>query len=269
MVRDVRAVHFSPDPVRPLMKRFLGAILMTLLVSGPIHSTRADEKDATAVLDKAIKALGGEEKLKKAENLTWKTKGTITFNGEDNNISVSATLQGLDHYRSDFEGEFGGNQIKGVVILNATKGWRKFGDNKMDMDEDGIGNEKRNLYLQITPMTILPLKSKGFKVETAGEEKVGDKPAAVVKVTGPDGKDFKLSFDKESGLPVKLVANVIGFGGEEFTQETSYKDYKDFDGIKKAAKVESKRDGEDFIKSEITEFKIIDKVDPKTFNEPE
>jgi len=153
--------------------------------------------------------------------------------------------------------------------LNGTKGWRRFGDNKMDMDEDAVSNEKRTIYLQVVPMTILPLKGKGFKVESAGEEKVGDKPAAVVKVTGPDGKDFKLSFDNESGLPVKLVAKVVGFGGEDFTQETTYKDYKDFDGIKKATKVESKRDGEDFIKSEVSEFKVVDKVDPKTFAEPE
>ena len=88
-------------------------------------------------------------------------------------------------------------------------------------------------------------------------------------MTGPDRKDFTLYFDKESGLPVKLVAKVVGFRGDEYTQETTYKDYKDFDGIKKATKVESKRDGEDFMKSEITEFKVLDKVDPKTFSEPE
>ena len=87
-------------------------------------------------------------------------------------------------------------------------------------------------------------------------------------MTTPDGKEFTLYFDKESGLPVKLVAKVVGFGGEEFTQETTYKDYKDFDGIKKATKVDSKRDGEDFTKSEVTEFKVLEKVDPKAFSEP-
>ena len=52
-------------------------------------------------------------------------------------------------------------------------------------------------------------------------------------------------------------------------EETTYKDYKDFDGIKKATKAESKRDGQDFVKSEVTEFKVLDKVDSKTFSEPE
>ena len=41
---------------------------------------------------------------------------------------------------------------------------------------------------------------------------------------GPTRKDFKLFFDKESGLPVKLVATVVGFDGNEFTQETTLRE---------------------------------------------
>ena len=52
-------------------------------------------------------------------------------------------MQGLDHYRSEFEGEFNGNPIKGVTVLNGDKGWRKFGENAMEMDEDAVANEKR------------------------------------------------------------------------------------------------------------------------------
>ena len=56
---------------------------------------------------------------------------------------------------------------------------------------------KVNGYLQVVPITLIPLKDKAFKVESAGEEKVGEKPAAALKVTGPDGKDFTLLFDKD------------------------------------------------------------------------
>ena len=112
------------------------------------------------------------------------------------------------------------------------------------------------------------MKGKDFKVEAAGEEKVGDKPAAVVKVTAPDKKDFKIFFDKESGLPVKVVADVVGFGGEEYTQETTMENYKDWDGIKRPTKTESKRNGEKLVSVEITDFKVLDKVEPDTFAEP-
>jgi len=249
------------------MKRLLGALVVAVL-SGLGSQTRADDAGANAILDKAIKALGGEEKLSKAKAATWKAKGTISFNGNENQFSSQMTIDGLDRFRSEFEGTFNGNDVKGVTVLNGDKGWRKFGDNGMELDEDGVANEKRRLYLQVVPATLVSLKGKDFKVETAGEEKVGDKPALGLKVKGPDGKEFTLYFDKESGLPVKLVATVMGFGGEEFTQETTYSTYKEFDGIKHATKTESKRNGEKFVETELVDFKLLDKVDPKTFDDP-
>ena len=133
---------------------------------------------------------------------------------------------------------------------------------------DAVANEKRRIYLQVIPTRLSILKEKAYKLEAADEQKVGDKPAAGIKVTGPDGKDFTIYFDKESGLPVRTVAKVIGFDQQEHTEDTTLKDYKDIDGIKKAMKSESKNDGEDFVKAEFTEFKVLDKVDAKTFSEP-
>lgn len=251
------------------MRRILCATFLMAACSTAGVAARADDSDVKAVLDKAIKALGGEEKLKKAETFSEKAKGTITFNGNDNSFTSERIFQGLDHYRSQFESEFNGMAFKGVTVLDGDKGWRKFGDNKMEMDSAGVANEKRTIYLAVLPLTVAPLKGDGFKVESAGEEKVADKAAAVLKVKAPDGKDFTLAFDKESGLPVRLVARVTGFGGQEFTQETLFSDYKEFQGLKRPTKVESKRDGQTFVKSELSEFKVLDKVDPKAFAEPE
>jgi hypothetical protein len=251
------------------MKRLIGVVLAAVLVTGSGSQVRADEgKDAKAILDQAIKALGGEEKHGAAKAATWKSKGTINLGGNESKIETQTTVQGADHLRAEFKGDFNGMEVKGVTVLNGDKGWRKFGEDLQELDKDTVANEKRNAYLGLIPILILPVKEKGFKVEAAGEEKVGDKPAAVVKVTGPDGKDLKLYIDKESGLPVKQVAKAIGFMGDEYTQEMTFSNYKDFDGIKKATKVEMKRDGEKFIDLEVVEFKALDKVDPKTFDEP-
>ena len=61
------------------------------------------------------------------------------------------------------------------------------------------------------------------------------------------------------------MAKVVGFMGDEFVQETFLADFKDFDGIKKATKIENHRDGKKFLEQQITEFKVLEKVDPKTF----
>ena len=250
------------------MSRFIGAALAVIIAAGLTGSARADEKDTAAILDKAIKALGGEEKLSKIKAATLAGKGTISLMGMDSEITTKTAVQGLDHFRQEFEGDFGGNKVKGVTVLAGDKGWRKFGDMGMEMDKDALANQKRAVYLTMIPVTILPLKGKDYKVAVAGEEKVGDKPAVGIKVTPPDGKEFTLYFDKESGLPAKVVAKVAGFMGEEFTQETTFDGYKEMDGIKKATKLKSTRDGNKFLDVELTEFKVVDKHDAKTFTEP-
>jgi hypothetical protein len=250
------------------MKRLLGAALVTALALVATGPAGADDKDATAILDKGIKALGGEEKLGKITAASWKAKGKMTFGGNDSEMTSTATVQGLDHLRQEFDGEFNGNKVHGVTIVAGDKGWRKFGDMGGDLPKDQLANQKRAIYLQVVPITLVPLKGKDFKVETAGEEKVDGKPAVGLKVTGPDKKDFTLYFDKDSGLPVKMTAKVAGFRGEDAMQETTFGGYKEMGGIKKATKIETKRNGEKFQELEITEFKVLDKVDPKAFEEP-
>ena len=249
------------------MKRFRSVVLALALVSVPGLSARGDDHEANAVLDKAIKAIGGEAKLGKAVALTWKANGRSVNDGNANAFTNETSVQGLDQLRMEWQGEIDGNQVKGLTVLNGDKGWRKNGDDFRELDGDRLANHKRNLYLLVVPITLVPLKGKAFKIEQAGEDKVGDKPTAVLKVMGPDGKDFNLYFDKNSGLLVKLSVRVSA-QGREFTQETTFEEYKDFDGIKKATKIERRRDGEKLLEQEITAFKVLDKLAPETFAEP-
>jgi hypothetical protein len=259
----------NPSTWGEVMKRLLAVSLLIVLTSGISSRSRADEKDVKAIIDKGIQALGGEEKLTKAGTHSVKSKGTISFGGNESEFTTHSTVQGLNHYRSEFDGKFGDNDVKGVTVVNGEKGWRKFNENDDELEGDALVNEKHRINMQLIPSTLVELKGKGFKLESAAEQKIGDKPAVGIKVTGPEGKDFTLYFDKESGLPVKLVATVAGFGGgEDFAQETTFSDYKDFDGIKKASKVSSTRNGEKFVDVEITEFKVLDKVPPETFTQP-
>lgn len=252
------------------MSRFLGAIVATALVLSARCDVLAAGPDAKAVIEKAIAALGGEAKLADLESkaIETKSKGTLTLGGNDGKFSTKVITIGLNRYRQEFEGDFGGNEVKGVTVLDGDKGWRRFMGNTGKLEDEQLANEKRRLYLSVVPAIILPLRGKDFKVESTKEDKVGDKAAVALKIIGPDKKDFELFFDKESGLPVKMIAIVAGFQGEEFTQESTYNKYKDFDGVKRATKVENKHDGQKFIEMEVTDVKVLDKTDAKTFAEP-
>src|SRR5262249_32925302 len=179
-----RDVHFLHKARRIMRKCIMGLFLaaLVLVVAGP---TRAEEGDSKAVIAKAIKAMGGEEKLTKAlKGHTVKEKGILSIMGGDNPISIEVTVAGLDKYRSKFKGEFGGMEIEGVTVVSGDKGTRSFAGNDMEMDKDGVASEKRNIYLAAIASLVVPLNEKGFKSEAAGEEKIDGKAAVALKVTG-------------------------------------------------------------------------------------
>lgn len=245
---------------------------ITLLIAGLVsHFTLSpvSAQDAGAVIDKGIQALGGEAALGKVKAYTCKASSKLTLGGNESVIANTVAVQGIEQSRSEFEGIINGNGFKGVTVVNGDKAWRKFGNSGTQaLDATLAANERRIIYLQVIPMTLVRLKGKEFKTELAGEEKIGEKLAVGIKITGPDGKDFKLSFDKESGLPVRMTARVLGLGGEELAQEVNYSNYKEMGGIRKATKVEFRRDGQPFLAQEITEFKPADSLPAETFAEP-
>jgi hypothetical protein len=51
-------------------------------------------------------------------------------------------------------------------------------------------------------------------------------------------------------------------------QETIYGAYRNFGGIQVATSIKVKIDGKPYRRQELTEFKILDKVDPSTFHAP-
>jgi hypothetical protein len=241
---------------------------LVLAVSAPALADAA----ADAIINKGIKAMGGETRLAKAT--TSKVKGAFARGDNASESRIEYTTDGLDRRRSTFEGNYGGTKQTTVTVVDGDKGWIKEDEMEArEMEEEELAEEKWGIFRHWVPLTLVPLMRKDLKIKTeaVGDENVGQKPAAGVKITGPDDKDFTIYFDKESGLPIKSVADEPDpeSPGQEFTQETYFSDYKDFSGIKRATKIEIKREGETFIKLELLDLKVLDKVDDKTFAKPD
>jgi hypothetical protein len=57
-------------------------------------------------------------------------------------------------------------------------------------------------------------------------------------------------------------------GGAEVSQETFFDDYKEVDGVQQPMKLLIKRDSKDYLDAEISEVKLHEKLDDKTFDKP-
>jgi hypothetical protein len=225
-------------------------LALGLLTAGRLA---AEEKaDPTPLIDKCIQAHGGEAKLAQTKVCTWRAKVTYP----DGRTFVSdVCLQGPDQLRMARE-EVGGKKEKEVEVVNRGEGYAQRGGKTEEMSKEAMAQRKQAAHRMTTTYYFLPLKEKTCRLEAAGEAKVGDRAALVVKVSHPEQREFKIFLDKETGLLLKNEQRVVDREtGKEVTQETFYSNHKEIDGIKRAMTIKIVRDGKPYRDIEIVEFK--------------
>jgi hypothetical protein len=229
---------------------------------------RAEEKDeAKAVVDKALKAIGGEAKLAKFKAGTWKAKVTASEGGIDLIITTDGAWQGLNKYHINAEATRDGRTQAILYIINGEKGWIKRKEAVDEAKEAEPPLIKNGIYAMRTPHLLAEFKGKDFKLSHLGEMKVNDKEAVGVSVAHKDWKDISVYFDKEDGLPVKCEIRQTDPQGKEITAEFFYSQYKEMDGIKQPTKLLIKFDGKEAT-MEFSEIKSKDKVEDSEFAKP-
>jgi len=103
-------------------------LITIIVVLACVPSGWADDATSTKViLDKAIKALGGEEALTKVNAASWQAKGKIRFGEDYHDFTSTSVVQGLDQYRQEMASAFRDIKVKGVEVLYGDAGYRNIG----------------------------------------------------------------------------------------------------------------------------------------------
>jgi outer membrane lipoprotein-sorting protein len=240
---------------------------MIVAISG---LARADDKaDANAIIDKAIKAQGGAEKLSKNKAVTTKQKGKFYGFGDAVDYTLESSTQPPDKIRNEIQGDAMGNKFSFIQVIQGDKGWNSANGTTEELSEEQLKEGKENLYANWVAQ-LHPVTGKEFTLAPLGDVKVGDKEAVGVKVSSKGHRDISLIFDKKTGMLLKretIVKDIMG-GGNEVTEEVLFVEYKEKDGVQYASKITINRDGKKYIESEITEFKPVEKLDDKVFEKP-
>jgi hypothetical protein len=244
------------------------AAVLLITVNG--FSRADDQADVRKVVDKAIKAHGGEQNLAKYKASSFKMKGKYYGMGEGIDYTAQFAAQLPKQIRFQIDLEVQGMQVQLLQIVNGDKGWIKLMDNTMDMDEDTLKEAKESLYSNEVERLVPLIRDKGFKLAPLGESKVGDKAVVGIRVSREGHRDINLFFDKASGLTLKTerVIKDPMAGGKEVTETSLYSDYKAVDGVQYAAKTLIQRDGQKYVEGETTNFKPAEKLDESMFAKP-
>jgi hypothetical protein len=252
------------------MRRIL--CLAVALLPATCATALADEQaDLKAVIEKAIKAAGGDEKLAKFTAQTFKGKGKWYGMGDGIDYTGTWDVQRPDKMRVQIEVSAGGMSFTFIRVVNGNKVWSKLNDTTTTVeDKDEIAEAKEANYVGWVATLRPLLKEKDFTLTALDEIKVDGKPAVGVHVFHKDHRDVNLYFDKDKGLLVKAESMVKDFmdGGKEFKQETLYGDHKEVNGLQLPMKLVINRDGKKYIDVEVTEIEPKEKLDNSLFDKP-
>jgi hypothetical protein len=244
-----------------------GLCVIGLATATAVTVRAAGKTDPKQIVAKAIRAMGGEEKLARYKSST--SKGRCKFYGMGRAIECTAEwwLQPPRQLKAVYHMDMAGKQMTRIEVIANDRGWFSMNGKTRPLPADQLAEIHEGMEAE-KAANLLALEDPSYQMSALGESVVADRPAVGIKVTRPGHRDVLLYFDKDKGYLVKMQTRVKGMGGGEVDNETFYADYHDYNGIQNANKVTTKRDGKLFLEAETTEFKPVEKLPESTFAQP-
>src|SRR6266849_2569989 len=106
-----------------MRRNVLSGMVLALVVGCAGRSGVPDGDEAKTVIEKAIKAQGGEDKLTQFKAARWKGQGTLTLKGQEIPVTLETVYQLPDKYKTAMHFEVQGKKIAVLQVLEGDKGW--------------------------------------------------------------------------------------------------------------------------------------------------
>lgn len=205
----------------------LGLALIAFLIMAPAQAQTADE-----IISTYFENIGGADKLKALKGM--KITASLNQSGmvlpleiirlSDGRTATSFSVQGQKYNQETYDGEslWGHN----MMTQKAEKS-----------DAETTANFK--LGTNDFPDEFINYKEKGYTAELLGKETIDGTEAFQIKLTKEpvtvDGKEEEsvsyYFFDAENFVPVAMRSEIKSGPGKGMTQETTFSDYQEIDGL--------------------------------------
>ena len=248
------------------MRNILLAVCAAAVSLGAVAPAPPDD-EAQAVIERAVKAHGGFERLSRLRADRVTTRGVLIVKDVETPFETETTVQLPNQFRNVIH-LLGDHKTVFVNILNGDKTYFTL-DGQPEKVSDTLAVELRETMQLNQAVRLVPLLAdKSYTLEALGEVKVDDQPAVGVKATAKGRRDLRLFFDRETGLLIKTEHTIDDGAGKEVVQEEMYSDFQDVEGYRRPMKLAVFRNGKKVMEAEVIEVKYLDKVDDAEFAKP-
>jgi len=245
------------------------ATLVLLLASAVAGRAKAEPlSDAKTIVAHALQAMGGADKLTAIQAATWTAKGKFFGYGDGVDYLGSFAAEGVAKGRTRMEFELNGKRQTVIAVLNADRGWIRTDDELVKLDEKTVHTQQQHAYfIELASLKPLARHDDGLTLATLGEATTEETVAWIIQVSRAGSPDVKLFIDKSTHLPSKAEWKDQVMG-KVHTFEILLSNYQEIAGVRFAMRIESKVDGRLFQDSDISDFRVVERLDSRLLEMP-
>ena len=155
----------------------------------------ADKKaEAIQLIDKALKAQGGDEKTLGLPAFQGKSMGKVYRSGIPVPYAAEYAFHFPDRCNMRLILDPTGAKIPLTIVLDKGQAWEKLGKDLKEKTKEQAADLGHFVYY-VWLHQLTPLKGPEFTLEALGESKIGDTAVRGVKVSCKGRRDTRLFFD--------------------------------------------------------------------------
>jgi hypothetical protein len=221
-----------------------------------------------ALIERAIQAHGGRERLAKVRADRVKLKGKLVVGAAEVPFVGETVVQPPGQYKSVVLLNAEGKPHTVVHVVDGPKAG-VFLDGVAQTPDPAVTAQLRHTLNLERALRLVPLLTDwAFALAPAPAIKINGRPADGVAVTVNRRQEMKLYFDRETGLLVKTEHSLPAPGGKVVKHEGYYGAYRDLGGYLRPTRVVAYRDGKKVMEAQLLEARAVERVDPAEFDGP-
>lgn len=227
----------------------------------------AGAQDCRALVERAIQAHGGAERLARWQAVSSRSRGTLHAGGGASFTAESFT-QLPDQMKTVLRLQAGGQETVQAQVLNGDRAWSAVNGQTRELDAAGVRELKEAVYAERIA-GLLVLREPAYSLEPMPEVSVAGRPALGVRVTSPGHREVRLYFDWDSGLLVRLGSAVLDpASGLELPQEKVFGRFQEIDGVQRPTRVIVYRQGKVYLEVDVAEIRPVGRLPDSFFALP-
>jgi hypothetical protein len=238
-----------------------------MLVSVSVIQAPVAEKPA-AVIQRAIRAHGGEANLKRLKAAHTKADGIIAM-GAGVPFTQEAFYELPGRLKEIQVLETNGQKRVVTIVVDGDRGWLNTNGQTVPLGATVLEELREAIHLIQVNRLVSLVEDRRFRLSNVQETQVEGVPAYNLRVSAAGHRDVDLYFSKETGLLIKVERRMRDLGSmKEFAEARMYSEFLDANGIRIPRKTVVFRDGKEFMRAQVAEVSFLENLEQRVFSKP-